>query len=112
MPAHRPSAVETPAVRALQWVLWAAPAALIGALVHAFGVDVPVLDQWDGVCPLFEKWETGTLRFADFPALHNEHRMVFPRLVMFGLAWGSGWNVRLEMFVIWALAVVCALNLW
>ena len=112
MPAHGPLHVEAPALRALRWTLWAAPAALIGVLVYAFGVDVPVLDQWDGVFPIFEKWEAGTLRLAHFYALHNEHRMLFPRLVMFGLAWLSGWNLRAEMFVIWAMAVLCALNLW
>jgi hypothetical protein len=112
MPAPAPVDVEAPAVRALRWLLWAAPAALIGVLVYAFGVDVPVVDQWDGVGPLFEKWEAGTLQFAHFYALHNEHRMLFPRLVMFGLAWVSGWNIRVELFVLWAMAVLCALNLW
>src|SRR5262245_4376798 len=112
MPAPGPLDVEAPTVRALRWLLWAAPAALIGVLVYAFGVDVPVLDQWDGVFPLFEKWEVGTLQFAHFYALHNEHRMLFPRLVMFGIAWVSGWNIRVELFVLWAMAVLCALNLW
>jgi len=112
MPARGPIDVETPALRALRWALWAAPAVLIGALVYAFGVDVPVLDEWDGVYPLFEKWEAGTLQLAHFYALHNEHRMLFPRLAMFELARWSGWNLRTEMFVIWAMAVLCALNLW
>src|SRR5436189_3578557 len=66
-------------------LLIAAPPLLIGLLIFRDGVDVPFWDQWDGTAPLFEKMAAGTLRFADFFAQHNEHRLLFPRLIFFGL---------------------------
>jgi len=50
-------------------LLIAAPPLLIGWLIFRDGVDLPF-----GV---FEKMATGTLRFADFFAQHNEHRIFF-----------------------------------
>ncbi len=89
----------------------AAPALWVGVLIWRNGVDVPFWDQWDGICPLFEKMAAGTLGPADFFALHNEHRPFFPRLLLFGLARLTGWNIRAELGLIWLLVVVCALNL-
>lgn len=93
-------------------LLLALPALWTGRLVQLYGVDIPWWDQWDGFCPLLEKAAAGTLRPADFFAFHNEHRILFPRLLMFGLARLTRWNVRVEMLVIWLLAVLCAANLW
>jgi len=97
----------------LLWaLLLAAPALWLGYLVFRYGVDVPYFDHWFGVCPLFEKMDAGTLRAADFWEFHNGHRILFPRLIFFGLAKLTHWNVRVEMFVTWLLAVACALNVW
>ena len=93
-------------------LLIAAPPLLIGLLMFRDGVDVPFFDEWDGVAPLFEKMATGTLRFADFFAQHNEHRILFPRLIFFGLGRLTHWNVRAELFVIWFLALVSLFNIW
>jgi hypothetical protein len=93
-------------------LLIAAPPLLIGLLIFRDGVDVPFFDEWDGIAPLFEKMATGTLRFADFFAQHNEHRILFPRLIFFGLGRLTHWNVRAELFVIWFLALVCLFNIW
>lgn len=73
-----------------------APLAVLTALAALFAVNVPVLDQWELV-ELFRKYHEGTVGFADFFAQHNEHRLFFPRLVMFGLAIASNWNVTWEM---------------
>ena len=54
----------------------------------------------------------GTLGFADFFAQHNEHRILFPRLIFFGLGRLTYWNVRFELFVTWFLALVCLFNIW
>jgi len=93
-------------------LLIAAPPLLIGLLIFRDGVDVPFWDQWDGTAPLFEKMAAGTLRFADFFAQHNEHRILFPRLIFFGLGRLTHWNVRAELFLIWFLGLVCLLNIW
>ncbi len=90
----------------------AAPALLVGVFIYLYGVDVPYWDQWDGVCPMFEKMEAGTLRLADFCAQQNEQRIFFPRLIMFGLAKLTHWNIRVELLTIWLLACLCAFSLW
>ena len=99
-------------VRLARLLLIAAPPLLIGFLILRDGVDIPVWDQWDGTAPLFEKMAAGTLGFADFFAQHNEHRILFPRLISFGLGRLTHWNVRAELFVIWFLALVCLFNIW
>jgi hypothetical protein len=47
----------------------------------------------------------GTLGFADFFAQHNQHRILFPRLIFFGLGRLTHWNIRAELFVSWFLAL-------
>jgi hypothetical protein len=96
----------------ITFLVLAAPALWAGILVFLYGVDTPWGDQWDGIWPLFEKMHAGTLGVADFFAFHNEHRIFFPRLIIFGLAKLTHWNIRAELLVIWVLACVCSLNLW
>ena len=98
--------------RSVTLLLLSLPALLTGLLIAFYGVDVPYGDQWDGTCHLFQKMEAGTLGIPDFYELHNEHRIFFPRLIAFGLAKLTHWNVRAELLVIWLLACVCSLNIW
>jgi vancomycin permeability regulator SanA len=93
-------------------VMLVLPAIWVGALVFRHGVDVPYYDQWDGICPLFEKMNAGTLRLADFFTQHNEHRIFFPRLIIFPLAILTHWNVRAELLLIELLIGVMAWNIW
>jgi hypothetical protein len=90
--------------------LLALPAIWLGYLMFKYAVDVPFGDQWDGIAPLFVKMRSGTLGFSDFSAFHNEHRIFFPRLLIFPLAKLTNWNVRAEVALIWVLACLCALN--
>jgi hypothetical protein len=94
------------------FLLLATPAVTIGFLILRFGVDTLWGDQWDGTLPLFEKMQAGTLGLADFFVFHSEHRIFFPRLLAFGLAKLTHWNVRAELLTIWILACICSLNLW
>ena len=89
-----------------------APPLLIGLLIFRDGVDVPVMDEWDGTAPLFEKMADGSLGFGDFFAQHNEHRIFFPRLIFFTLGRLTHWNIRAELWVIWFLALVCLFSIW
>jgi hypothetical protein len=93
-------------------LLWVAPAVWLFRLIWAYGVDIPHSDQWNGSCPIFVKDHAGTLTVADFFAQHNEHRIFFPRLIMFGLGKLTHWNVYAELWTMWFLACVCAFNLW
>jgi hypothetical protein len=67
-------------------------------VVVRFAVGVPFLDHWELV-PVLEKSYAGTLSFADLWAQHNEHRILFPRLIMLALARASDWNTHLELEV-------------
>jgi hypothetical protein len=96
----------------IKGVLILAPPLLIGLLIFKNGVDFPVLDEWDGTAPLFEKMADGTLGVADFFAQHNEHRIFFPRLIFFGLGRLTHWDVRAELWTIWLLTLVCLFNIW
>ena len=89
-----------------------APPLLIGILIFMNGVDVPVLDEWDGTAPLFEKMADGSLGFGDFYTQHNEHRIFFPRLIFFALGRLTHWDIRAELWVIFLLTLVCLLNIW
>ena len=89
-----------------------APPLLIGLLIFSNGVDVPVLDEWDGTAPLFEKMADGSLGFGDFYAQHNEHRIFFPRLIFFALGRLTHWDIRAELWVIFLLTLVCLFNIW
>jgi len=66
--------------------------------VIRYGVNVPFWDQWELV-PLFEKYHQGTLTLLDLAALHNEHRVLFPRMIDLSLAVLTRWNIRAELLV-------------
>lgn len=62
--------------------------------VYLYGVNFPVLDDWETVA-LVGKLHDGTISFHDLFALHNEHRIFFPNLVM--LLNGSLFSLNLKM---------------
>jgi hypothetical protein len=61
-------------------------------------VDVPFWDEW-GLVPRLDHLYSGTLSVADFWGQHNEHRPLFPVVVMLALARLSGWNTGWEVAV-------------
>ncbi len=65
-------------------------------LVSKYAVDVPSSDQWDFV-PTLEKTYQGTLTFRDLWQQFNEHRIIFPKLIMLGLARLTEWNIAWEV---------------
>src|SRR3954469_19358591 len=85
-------------LRRIAWLtvaLW--PVALILGVIR-YGVNVPFWDQWELV-PVFEKYHQGTLTLLDLAALHNEHRVLFPRMIDLSLAVLTKWNIRAELLV-------------
>jgi hypothetical protein len=64
--------------------------------VCKFGITIPYLDQWELV-PLLEKLHNNTLTLADLWKQHNEHRIIFPQILMLLLARLSNWNIFLEL---------------
>lgn len=86
---------------------------IVGAFlyVHRFGINFPYSDQWVEV-DLFGKLYAGTLGVDDLFALHNEHRLFFPRLVILSLAALTHYNTVAEMYLIQVLAVATLIVLW
>jgi len=92
-----------PLSRALFFALALLPLVLLIVNVIRFCVDVPFWDQWNFV-PLLGKSFEGEISFLDLWALHNEHRLFFPRLIMLGFAHLSGYDISWEL----ALTIVLA----
>lgn len=79
------------------------PPAMLAVLVSVYSVNVPFWDQWEFVT-IIQKHHQGALTFSDFFAQHNEHRILFPRLIMFVLAVATKWNTGVEVAVNFLLA--------
>jgi hypothetical protein len=73
------------------------PPVYIIHLVNHYGIVVPLWDQW-GFVPLLEKAYRGTVTFYDLCAQANEHRILFPRLIMLSLALPTRWNILYELY--------------
>jgi hypothetical protein len=65
--------------------------------VRAFGVNVLFWDQFEFV-PTLARFYEGQLTLGDLTALHNEHRLFFPRLIMLGLAALTRYDSVAEMY--------------
>ncbi|MBU4198615.1 MAG: hypothetical protein KKG09_00320 [Verrucomicrobia bacterium] len=67
-------------------------------LIDRCASDVPSWDQWDGIGgTLFLPYAGHTLTAADFVKPHNEHRILFTRLLSLGLMLANHqWDNRLE----------------
>ncbi|MBF0497107.1 MAG: hypothetical protein HQK58_11130 [Deltaproteobacteria bacterium] len=72
------------------------PLAATIILTICYYVNVPQWDQWDTAVILAKK-AAGDLSWRDLWALHNEHRLLFPRLLMLLLGHLSGWNIAWEL---------------
>ncbi|MEL7036936.1 MAG: hypothetical protein AAFO04_15130 [Cyanobacteria bacterium J06592_8] len=85
-------------------IFYLLPILITFGYIIQFGVNIPSYDQW--VLPkLFEKIATNQLHFSDLFELHNNHRILFPRLIFISLAFLSDWNIKWEMFFSLGLAV-------
>lgn len=83
----------------------ALPALIALLYITIFGVNVVYYDQFELV-PVIEKLYTGTLTPGDLFAQHNEHRILFPRLVMLGLLSLTHYNTMAEMYFSWTVALI------
>ncbi|WP_043937961.1 hypothetical protein [Planktothrix rubescens] len=108
--AQKSSSIITfPAV--ILWLMYLIPILGVTGFIICFGVNIPFYDQW--VVPaLFEKTATGTLQFKDLFELHNNHRILFPRLIFIALGFISSWNIKLELFFSLGLAILTFILLY
>lgn len=71
-------------------------------IISAYGNPTPFWDQWDAEADrLYRPWILGELRFVDLFAPHNEHRILWTRLLaLLELHLNGGiWNPVLQMMV-------------
>ncbi len=78
------------------WVLVAVPMLILLVTLLRYSVNVPFWDQWEYVS-LLDKLHNGTLTLADLWRQHNEHRILFPKVVTLLLSLVTGYNVRFEV---------------
>lgn len=87
------------------------PVGLWLLFIKFFGVNVVFLDSW-GTVVLIEKLYAGSLTFRDLFALHNEHRIFFPKLIMLALAHLTHYNSFAEMLFSWMLVCMTMVIIW
>jgi uncharacterized membrane protein (DUF485 family) len=108
-PPHDVPALARPATLA-SLVVALAPVAAVFAYVAAYGVNVPVWDDWDTVRVVANAL-SGHLSFHDLWALKGEHRVFFPRLAQLGLAYADRFDTHVEMYVVAASLVAILIAL-
>jgi hypothetical protein len=99
---YRPAATHRPV---LEWARVAVAGILTALIVfhlidllRKYFVDVLFMDAWEMV-PLVEKTYLGTATIGDFWAQANEHRPLFPRLILVPLARLTHWDIRAEVLL-------------
>ncbi|MEG3901080.1 hypothetical protein QUB19_03145 [Microcoleus sp. B4-C5] len=87
------------------FTLYLIPVLLLIGFVSNFSVNVPVDDEWR-LASLFEKIAAGNVTFNDFWALHSNHRIVFPKIIIAVLAFASRWNINYQLCLSIGLAAI------
>ena len=98
--AHRKFAM------AVTLLVGALPALYIGWFVARYGVEVPLMDDWE-MAPLIAKAHTGQLTFNDLFEQQEEARTFFPKLIFILSGMDGHWDVRDEMMF---SVVICAIT--
>lgn len=97
------SSRNVPAAAAI--ALLAVPAVAIGVMIAAWAVNMPSWDEWEMV-PVLAHLHAGHFVWADFWNQHNEHRVLFPTLLLAGLAQLDNWNIVVECLCSLAVAAL------
>ncbi|MEG4232604.1 hypothetical protein QUA40_10895 [Microcoleus sp. Pol11C3] len=87
------------------FTLYLIPVVLLIGFVANFSVNVPVDDEWR-LASLFEKIAAGNVTFNDFWALHSNHRILFPKIIIAVLAFASRWNINYQLCLGIGLAAI------
>ncbi|MEP6486184.1 hypothetical protein NDI43_01850 [Microcoleus vaginatus GB2-A3] len=87
------------------FTLYLIPLLLLIGFVANFSVNVPVDDEWR-LASLFEKIAAGNVTFNDFWALHSNHRILFPKIIIAVLAFASRWNINYQLCLSIGLAAI------
>ncbi|WP_293153528.1 MULTISPECIES: hypothetical protein [unclassified Microcoleus] len=93
------------------FTLYLLPVVLLIGFVATFSVNVPIDDEWR-LASLFEKIAQGSVTFNDFWALHSNHRIVFPKLIIAVLVFASRWNINYQLCLSIGLAGITFMTLY
>lgn len=69
------------------------------------GVNMPYLDQWENSVLIALRAADGTLTPADVLRQNFDHRLVFSNLLTLFLTYTTNWNLKVEMFVVFGVAL-------
>jgi hypothetical protein len=99
--------------RVLIFAAWSLPALCALYVMCTHWVAVPFWDEWDAPGAQLAAYYRGTLTFAELFSQHNEHRLLFPRLVWLPIVILTGaWDVRHEMVLTFCLVTVASVSLY
>jgi hypothetical protein len=99
-------------MRILIVALWSLPAVCAFYIMCTHWVAVPFWDEWDTPGGQLASFYRGTLNFAELFSQHNEHRLLFPRLVWLPMAILAGWDVRHEMVLTFCFVCLGSVGLY
>lgn len=89
----------------IKYLLPIVPILILGIYLYGHIVNVPFWDQWE-IVPILEHVKSGHIYFNDFWQQHNEHRLLFPRVLMVGSAVLTHWDLRAEIWISFVLAIL------
>ncbi|NJK72916.1 MAG: hypothetical protein HC942_00520 [Microcoleus sp. SU_5_6] len=92
-------------------MLYLIPVVLLIGFVANFSVNVPVDDEWR-LASFFDKIAAGNASFKDFWALHSNHRIVFPKIIIAVLAFASRWQINYQLYLSVGLALLTSIALY
>jgi len=76
------------------------------SFIARYGVNVPHWDEWQASAPVVLKTVEGTLSLADLLKPHDQPRIFFTHLTTALVTLLAAWDVRVEMWVSFALAAL------
>ncbi|MEY2507687.1 MAG: hypothetical protein QOH01_2016 [Verrucomicrobiota bacterium] len=91
--------------KAIVAAFWIAPVLCAFYLVWRHAVALPFWDEWNTPGAQLASWCRGTFTWAELWSQHNESRKLIPRLIYLPLFLLAGWDVRLALALV--LAVAC-----
>jgi len=74
------------------------PLGVLIQMVAVTAVNLPFMDEWS-IAALLEYSHRGTLTFGDFWQQQNEHRVLFPKLILYACAKLTHWNTNFEAWL-------------
>ena len=89
-----------------------APAVCIFYVMCSHWLPTPFWDEWDTPAAQLASYYRGTLSFAELASQHNEHRILFPRLIYLPLAVLVGLDLRYNMVLSFCWVCLGAIGLF